>query len=320
MDLDGKVHDLLGGRKDLEARILRTPTDPLRTFADDPLRMLRAVRFAAELGFELAPDVLPAMQEMKGRLVPPVISVERTADELRRMLTSERPRLAIELLDAGGLLEVILPEVAACKGVPQSGYHTHDVYGHTLLAVERVPGELVVRLAALFHDVGKPSTATPDGAFSGHDIVGAELAKSALERLRFPQKEVEAVAKLVRLHLRPVYYSSEWTDGAVRRLARDAGDLIAPLMALARADVAASAYPEPEKLDELQARIEAVLHERPSRLAPLVTGGDIMRVRDIGPGPEVGRIKQRLQELVIDGEIPPSREAVLEYLATHPDL
>ena len=320
MDLDGKVHDRLGGRKDLEARILRTPADPLRTFGDDPLRMLRAVRFASELGFELAPDVLPAMREMKSRLAPPVISVERTADELRHMLTSERPRLAIELLDAGGLLEVILPEVAACKGVLQSGYHTHDVYGHTLLTVERVPREFVARLAALFHDVGKPSTATPDGAFTGHDVVGAELAKSALERLRFAQKEVEAVAKLVRLHLRPVYYSSEWTDGAVRRLTRDANDLIQPLMALARADVAASAYPEPEKLDELQARIEAVLHERPSRLAPLVTGGDVMRVRGIGPGPEVGRIKQRLQELVIDGEIPPSREAVLEYLAAHPDL
>jgi putative nucleotidyltransferase with HDIG domain len=320
MDLDGKVHDLLGGRKDLEARILRTPTDPVRTFADDPLRMLRAVRFASELGFELAPDILPAMREMKSRLAPPVISVERTADELRRMLTSERPRLALEILDAGGLLEVILPEVAACKGVPQSGYHTHDVYGHTLLTVARVPGDIVLRLAALFHDVGKPSTATPDGAFTGHDVVGAALAKSALERLRFPQKEVEAVVKLVRLHLRPVYYRSEWTDGAVRRLARDAGDLIEALMALARADIAASAYPEPEKLDELQSRIEAVLHERPSRLAPLVTGGDVMRVRGIGPGPEVGRIKQRLQELVIDGEIPPTREAVLEYLAAHRDL
>jgi putative nucleotidyltransferase with HDIG domain len=320
MDLDGKVHDLLGGRKDLEARILRTPTDPVRTFADDPLRMLRAVRFASELGFELAPDILPAMREMKSRLAPPVISVERTADELRRMLTSERPRLALEILDAGGLLEVILPEVAACKGVPQSGYHTHDVYGHTLLTVARVPGDIVLRLAALFHDVGKPSTATPDGAFTGHDVVGAALAKSALERLRFPQKEVEAVVKLVRLHLRPVYYRSEWTDGAVRRLARDAGDLIEALMALARADIAASAYPEPEKLDELQSRIEAVLHERPSRLAPLVTGGDVMRVRGIDPGPEVGRIKQRLQELVIDGEIPPTREAVLEYLAAHRDL
>ncbi|HMJ38945.1 MAG TPA: HD domain-containing protein [Verrucomicrobiae bacterium] len=320
MDLDGKIHDPLGGRADLDARILRTPTDPVRTFADDPLRMLRAIRFASELGFELAPDLLPAMQEMKGRLAPPVISVERTADELRRMLTSERPQLALELLDASGLLEVILPEVAACKGVAQSGYHTHDVYGHTLLTVERVPADLVVRMAALFHDVGKPSTATPDGAFTGHETVGAALAKSALERLRFSQKEVEAVVLLVRLHLRPVYYRSEWSDGAVRRLARDAGEQLDRLMALARADVAASAYPEPEKLDQLQTRIEAVLHERPSRLAPVVTGEEVMRVRGIGPGPDVGRIKQRLQELVIDGEIAPTREAVLEYLASHPDL
>jgi poly(A) polymerase len=320
MDLEGKIHDPLGGRKDLEARILRTPTDPQRTFADDPLRMLRAVRFASELGFELAPDMLPAMREMRGRLAPPVISVERTADELKRMLTSERPRLALELLDAGGLLEVILPEVSACKGVAQSGFHTHDVYGHTLLTVERVPPELVLRLAALFHDVGKPSTATPDGAFPGHELVGADLARSALERLRMPQREIDAVVKLVRLHLRPVYYSSEWTDGAVRRLARDAGDLLQPLMALARADIAASAYPEPEKLDELQARIDAVLHESPSRLAPVVTGADVMRVRGIRPGPEVGRIKQRVQELVIDGEIPPTRDAVLKFLADHPDL
>jgi len=320
MDLDGKIHDPLGGRKDLDARILRTPTDPLRTFADDPLRMLRAIRFASELGFELAPELLPAMRQMKIRLAPPVISVERTAEELRRMFTSERPRLALELLDASGLLEVILPEVAACKGVAQTGYHTHDVYGHTLLTVERVPAELIVRLAALFHDVGKPSTATPDGAFTGHETVGAAMARSVLERLRFAQKDVDAVVLLVRLHLRPVYYRSEWSDGAVRRLARDAGEQLDRLMALARADVAASAYPEPEKLDELQARIDAVLHERPSRLTPVVTGEDVMRVRGIGPGPDVGRIKQRLQELVIDGEIAPTREAVLDYLASHPDL
>ena len=320
MDLDGKIHDPLGGRKDLEARILRTPTDPLRTFSDDPLRMLRAIRFASQLGFELASELLPAMRQMKSRLAPPVISVERSADELRQMLASERPRLALELLDAGGLLDVILPELAACKGVKQTGYHTHDVYGHTLLTVERVPADLIVRLAALFHDVGKPTTATADGAFTGHEVVGAAMARSALERLRFSQKEIEAVVLLVRLHLRPVYYSSEWSDGAVRRLARDAGDQLDRLMALARADIAASAYPEPEKLDELQTRIEAALRERPSRLAPVVTGEDVMRVRGIGPGPDVGRIKQRLQELVIDGEIAPTREAVLDFLASHPDL
>jgi poly(A) polymerase len=320
MDLDGKLNDPLGGRKDLEARILRTPTDPLRTFADDPLRMLRAIRFASELGFELAPDLVPAMRQMKSRLAPPVISAERISDELRRMLTSPRPRLALELLDASGLLEVVLPEVAACKGVPQSGYHTHDVFGHTLLTVEQVPPDLVLRLAALFHDVGKPSTATPDGAFTGHENVGADQARSALERLRFSQKEIDTVVKLVRLHLRPVYYSSEWSDGAVRRLARDAGPVLDRLMALARADIGASAYPEPEKLDELQARIQEVLSERPSRLAPLVTGEDVMRARGIGPGPEVGRIKKRLEELVIDGEVEPGREAVLEYLANHPEI
>jgi len=320
MDLDGKLHDPLGGRQDLNARVLRTPTDPLRTFTDDPLRMLRAVRFASELGFELAPDLIPAMRQMKGRLAPPVISAERIADELRRMMVSPRPRLALELLDSGGLLEAILPEVAACKGIPQSGYHTHDVFGHTLLTVEAVPPDLVLRVAALFHDVGKPSTATPDGAFTGHENVGAELARSALERLRYSQKEIETVVKLVRLHLRPVYYSSEWSDGAVRRLARDAGPVLDRLIALARADIGASAYPEPEKLDELQARLNAVLSERPSRLAPLVTGEDVMRARGIAPGPEVGRIKKRLEEMVMDGELAPTREAVLQHLADHPDV
>ena len=320
MDFDGHIEDRLGGRPDLEARVLRTPADPLVTFADDPLRMLRAIRFAAELDFRLAPDLLPAMRQMQGRLAPPVVSAERTADELRRMLASERPQLVLDLLDQGGLLEVVLPEVAACKGVAQTGYHTHDVFGHTVLTVAHTPPDLVTRLAAVFHDVGKPSTATPDGAFTGHEEVGAALARIAMERLRFSQKEIEAVTILVGLHLRPVYYSSQWSDGAVRRLARDAGPQLGRLMALARADIAASAYPEPEKLDELQARIDAVVAERPSRLAPLISGEDVMKIRGIAPGPEVGRIKRRLEELVIDAEIAPTRDAALEYLASHPEL
>jgi len=320
MDLDGKVQDPLGGRADLEAKILRTPADPLRTFADDPLRMLRGIRFAAELGFELAPDLLPAMRQLRSRLAPPVISIERTADELRRMLASERPKLALELLDQAELLGVILPEIEACKGVPQTGYHTHDVYGHTLLTVAATPPDVLLRVAALFHDAGKPATARGDGTFLGHEEVGAEIAKAALERLRFSQKEIEVVVGLVRLHLRPVFYRSEWTDGAVRRLARDAGPLLDRLMALARADIAASAYPEPQKLDELQARLDVVRQELPSRLAPLISGEEIMQIRGVGPGPEVGRIKQKLEELVIDGEIQPDREAVIKYLAAHPEL
>lgn len=321
MDFDGNIQDRLGSaRADLEARILRTPADPLQTFNDDPLRMLRAVRFAAQLGFELAPDLLPAMRRLSGRLAAPVISVERTAEELRKMLLSDRPRLAIELLDSAGLLEVVLPELAACKGVEQGGYHTHDVYGHTLLALGLTPPGLLVRLAALFHDVGKPATATPDGAFTGHEEVGAAMARAALERLRFSQKEIDAVVTLVRLHLRPVYYRSEWSDGAVRRLARDAGNQIEPLMALARADIGASAYPAPEKLDELAERLAAALSEQPTRLSPPIDGDDIMRARGIAPGPAVGRIKERLSELIMDGEIDPSREAVLAYLESHPDL
>ena len=320
LDLDGRVHDLMGARKDLEAGVLRTPGDPSRTFEDDPLRMLRGVRFAAELGFTLAPDLIPAMRRMKARLAPPMISAERIADELRRMLASERPKLALELLDESELLEVILPEIAACKGVPQSGYHTHDVFGHTLLAVQQTPPDLLLRLAALFHDVGKPATAKGDGTFVGHEEVGAEIAKRALERLRFAQKDVDVVSQLVRLHLRPVFYREDWTDGAVRRLARDAGPLLHRLMLLARADIGASSYPYPEKLDELQARLDRVMAERPSRLEPLISGEDVMRIRVIGPGPEVGRLKQKLEELVIDGELPPDRQAITDYLSTHPDM
>ena len=320
MDMDGDVHDPLGGRKDLDAKVLRTPADPLRTFEDDPLRMLRAIRFAAEIGFDPAPDLLPAMRQMRSRLAPPVISVERISGELRRMLASARPKLALELLDEGELLEVILPEIAAGKGVPQTGFHTHDVFGHTLLTVEATPPDLLLRLAALFHDVGKPQTAKGDGTFVGHEEVGANITRDALERLRFSQKEIETITTLVRLHLRPVFYRSEWSDGAVRRLARDAGPLLGRLMLLARADIAASAYPYPEKMDELQARLDTVLAERPSRLAPLITGEDIMRIRGIGPGPEVGRIKQRLEELVIEGEIPPDRDAITRYLSDRSEM
>lgn len=320
MDFDGHIDDRLGGRTDLEAKILRTPTDPLRTFEDDPLRMLRGIRFAAELDFILAPEVIPAMRQTRDRLIPPVVSVERTAEELRRMLVSPRPKLALDLLDDATLLEAILPEIAACKGVEQRGYHTHDVFGHTLLAVQATPDELLVRLAALFHDVGKPATARGDGTFVGHEIVGAQIARATLERLRFSQKEIDTVAELVRLHLRPVFYQSEWNDGAVRRLARDAGPNLERLMLLARADIAASAYPYPEKLDELQRRLDAVKAERPSRLTPVVTGDDIMRVTGVAPGPEVGRIKQKLEELVLDGELPADPQAVLDYLSAHRDL
>jgi poly(A) polymerase len=324
MDLEGRIIDPLGGRADLDGRLLRTPRPAELTFSDDPLRMLRAVRLAAQLGFDLAPDLLPTMRRLRDRARPPVLSVERVTDELRKMLLSDRPRRALELLDEGGLLETLLPEVHACHGVEQGGYHVADVFGHTLLTVQRAaelgPRDLVLRLAALFHDVGKPPTATPDGAFHGHHDVGAELAREALTRLRFPSSEVQRVARLVRLHLRPVFYSSEWGDGAVRRLARDAGDLLWTLMTLARADVAASAFPDGGRLDELEDRLRRVLEETPSRMRLPISGRDVMRVRGLPPGPEVGRIKAQLEELVLDGTLPPDRGALLAYLRDHPEL
>jgi poly(A) polymerase len=321
MDFNGNVEDRLGtGLTDLQAGLLRTPLDPVATFSDDPLRMLRAVRFAAQLDFELDPSLLPAMRSLADRLGPPVVSVERVADELRKMLASERPKKALELLDGGDLLPRVLPEVAACKGVEQGGFHTNDVYGHTLETVALTPPELVVRLAALYHDTGKPATAAPDGSFLGHEKVGAELATAALARLRFSNGVIERVALLVRLHLRPVYYEPEWTDGAVRRLAREAGPALGSLLQLARADIGASAYDHPEKLDELERRLAAVLSESPSRLSSPVTGEDIMKARGLEPGPEVGKLKARLDELVLEGKIEPKRDAALRYLEAHTDL
>jgi poly(A) polymerase len=318
MDFDGRVIDPLGGRADLRRGLLRTPRAAEVTFSDDPLRMLRAIRFAAQLGFALAPGLLETMRRLRERARPPVVSVERVTDELRKMLRSDRPRRALELLDEGGLLEVVLPEVHACHGVAQGRYHVADVFGHTLLTVERAaelgPPDLVLRLAALFHDAGKPLTATPDGAFHGHEDVGAELTRDAMTRLRMSNVEIDRVTRLVQLHLRPVFYDPAWGDGAVRRLARDAGDLLWTLMALARADIAASAYPDAAKLDELEARLRRVLDETPSRMRIPVSGRDIMRIRGLRPGPEVGRIKAELEELVLDGSLPPDRDALLAHL------
>lgn len=315
MDFEGNVHDVLGtGLPDLRSRLLRTPRDPRQTFDDDPLRMLRAIRFAAQLGFELAPDLLPAMRELRERARPPVLSPERVADELRKMLISDRPALALDLMRQAGLLEILLPELQATLGVEQRGWHTHDVYGHTLEAVAKTPPDLTDRLAALFHDVGKPQTAAPDGSFVGHDVLGAEIAAAALRRLKFPHSEADRVARIVRLHMRPVFYDSTWTDAAVRRLARDSGDVLWHLITLTRADIAASAYPHPEKIDELAERLRRAFQEEPDRIRPAVSGEDVMKTLGIGPGPRVGEIKRQIEELVVEGRLPPDRKAQLDWL------
>ena len=313
--LDGDVVDLVGGLADMEARVLRTPVDPYRTVNDDPLRMLRAVRFGVQLDFELAPELLEAMRAMRERARPPQLSAERVRDELVKMLLSPDPRRALELLDATGLLEVVLPELAACKGVEQNEHHLYPVFEHTLAVVAGVPADLTLRLAALFHDVGKPSTADGAGHFYGHEDVSASMARVALRRLRFSDRQADDVVTLVELHMVPMRYRSDWGNGSLRRLVRAAGPLLGSLMVLARADAGASAHPDREQHHELERRLAAVQVVEPARLAPLpVNGHDVMRECDLPPGPRVGRMLKQLQELVLDGRVPPDRDVLLGLL------
>ncbi|HEV3230739.1 MAG TPA: CCA tRNA nucleotidyltransferase [Candidatus Dormibacteraeota bacterium] len=338
-DFDGEVSDVTGlGLADLDARLLRTPLPARETFSEDPLRMVRAVRFAATLEFSLHQDIPPAIAACLPRLQPgTVVSVERITEELRRMLLSPHPGRALRLMRAMGMLAPILPEVEAMAGVEQTGFHDRDVLEHTLDALEATapprltgPDLLVARLAVLFHDAGKPATAARDGdrvTFLGHPEVGAELAREALRRLRFSNEVVDAVARLVELHMRPVQYDPQgWSDGAVRRLVRDADELLPALLELTRVDTAASAYPEAEaarKLGDLEARIHALGADEVRRAVPPLTGDALMERFGRGPGPWIGRVQRALLDAVLDGDLPAGagHEAeALEYLGRHPEL
>ena len=204
--LDGEVIDITGkGIADLVAGVLRTPLDPAETFAEDPLRMFRAARFVARLGFTLAPGTIEAMRPQAPRTS--ILSVERVTDEIRRMLVAPYPSAGIEVLREAGLLDLVLPELVAAIGVDQGGYHTHDVYGHTVATVDLAPADLVTRTAALLHDIAKPPThaIAADGrhTFYDHPQIGADMARAILTRWRYSNDEISDVSRLVRLHLRP---------------------------------------------------------------------------------------------------------------------
>ncbi len=302
--------DLLGG-------VLRTPLDPAQTFSEDPLRMLRAARFSAQLGFALAPGVEEAMGGMAPRLG--IVSRERVRDELVKLLLAPRPSLGFRELERTGLLAQFAPELQAMSGVAQAGYHVGDVFEHTCLALDAAPARLRVRLAVLFHDVGKPPTAVPgpEGpTFHGHPQAGAELAQAALRRLRFSGAEVDGVARLVQLHMRPIQYRPEWADSAVRRLWHAAGALLPDLMDLARADTVASSFPSLAQLDELGGRLAAVAREHPRGIRPALDGEQLKRAYALPAGPWVGRAQRLLLEAAVEGELPaePRREQALALL------
>ncbi len=325
MDWDGTVLDLTGrGLRDLADRRIVTPLDPRATFDEDPLRMLRAVRFATVLRFELDPAVASAIREAASRLGPPVVSMERIHDELRKLLLAEDVERGLQLLDETGLLVRILPQLEPGKGVEQGGWHSHDVFGHGLRAAQLAPPDLVTRLAALLHDVGKPATRdVTDGkiTFIGHPEVGATMAEDAMKPLRFSSDEIDAVAKLVRLHMRPIQYDPEgWEDRAVRRLVRDAGPELPALLALARADMQASHYPNVEKVDHLAERIRRLDAEKINAITSPLTGDELMARYGRAPGPWIKRVKAALEDAVVDGVLAADQAAAWRYLDKHPEL
>ena len=301
--------DLTGrGLDDLRSGILRTPLDPADTFSEDPLRMFRAARFVAQLGFRLADGLEEAMRAMAHRAA--ILSAERVRDELSRLLVAAHPREGMELLRSAGLVEVAVPELLPMVGVEQGGWHTYDVWEHSLRAVELAPHDLVTRLGCLFHDAGKPRThaIAPDGrhTFHGHPRAGAEIAAAVMGRLRFSNDEIEQVSALVLHHMWPIQYRPEEVgDGAVRRFIRTLGELRPRMLALARADTRASAYPDTDAIDELERRAAHLDADgQVSRLKPPLDGHALMTLAARGPGPWVGRVQRALLDAVLDDEIP----------------
>jgi poly(A) polymerase len=335
---DGEVIDLTGnGLSDIQAHLLRTPLPAAETFYEDPLRAVRAIRFAVSLDFEMDADIMPAIRSSLDRLGT-VVSIERINDELRRMLLSERPGTAFRLMRQSGVLGRLMPEVEAMAGVEQTGFHHLDVLEHTLAALDAVAerpqphlelgAELVLRLGVLLHDCGKPATASRDGeriTFLGHPEVGAQTAAELLRRLRFSNDEIDAVLRLIVLHMRPIQYDpAEWSDGALRRLVRDGAEELPALLELARADMRASEYPPGEaarKLDDLERRIAHLDVEAVRRAKPPLDGNQLMERYGRPPGPWIARVQGGLLDAVLDGEIGDNDEdAAWNYLERHHEL
>ncbi len=308
--------DPYGGVVDLAHGLLRTPGTPEDSFSDDPLRMMRAARFAAQLGFTVDPGVVEAMSAMAGRIA--IISAERVRDELVKLVLAPYPRVGLTLLVESGLAELVLPELPALI-LEKDEHHRHkDVYQHTLTVLEqsidlegRLGGpDFVSRFAALMHDVGKPRTRrfVADGTvtFHHHDVVGAKLARKRMQALKFSGDDTDAVARLVELHLRfHGYGDGQWTDSAVRRYVRDAGDQLERLHVLTRADCTTRNQRKADRLrrtyDELEERIDRLSEEEElASLRPDLDGTQIMEILDIPPGPQVGAAYRFLLELRLD--------------------
>ena len=311
---EAEIHDPFGGLADLEQRRIRAVGDPGERFREDALRLMRAVRQATELDFTIDPDTLEAIRREAPGLRR--ISAERVRDELNKILLTARPSRGFLLLRDTGLLPIVLPELAACDGVPQNRFHAHDVFHHSIYAADAAPRDnLAVKLAALLHDIGKPETAEEkegQRTFYSHQLIGARKAHRILRRLRYARDEIAQVEHLIYHHM--FYYQTEWTDSAVRRFVRAVGlEQIPDLVALRLADMAGNGRKGGDRtpLENLLARVDEVMTKDAALTVKdlALSGHDLMEL-GLAPGPGMGRILRALLERVLDDPAVNSRDTL----------
>lgn len=328
----GEVIDAYDGLKDIHNKIIKTPIDSLITFNDDPLRIMRAFRFAAQLNFELHGSVLDAANKLRNRLS--IISQERITDELLKILASQRPSVGLKLLHNTGVMEIIFPEISNLAGVDQrKDFHHKDVFLHTCIVVDNVAAvssNIWLRLAALLHDIAKPQTKKfveeIGWTFHGHDEIGAKMMKVIFRKLKLPMNHLDYVEKLIRLHLRPIALAKEEvTDSAIRRLIVDAGEDLDDLITLCRADITSK---DPNRVSKYLDNYERVMRkvfdvlekDKLRAFQSPVRGEEIMKVCNLKPSKKVGDIKKAIEEAILDGKIGNNYEEAYAYLLSIKNL
>lgn len=327
--MKGALHDPFGGITDIQNQIIRTPLDPDQTFLDDPLRMMRAVRFASQLSFNLTNETSESISRNATRLRPPIVSTERVTAEFMKIISSPKPSIGLRLMHNLGLMSQYLPEVSALEGAEtREGIGHKNNFIHTTIVVDnvaKVSQDTRLRLAALFHDIGKPLTKRFEPgvgwSFYNHDYVGQKMLNKIFRRIKLPLGEyLEYVKRLVRLHMRPAQLADEGvTDSAVRRLLFEAGDDIDDLMTLCESDLTSKNPIKVQKYLTNFAHVRQKLKEieekdRIRNFQPPVSGNDIMTVYNLSPRRELGLIKEQIKDAILDGIIPNDRKSALEYM------